>query len=151
MGNGSKQIKIIIEAKLLRRGERRREMKNIPDKIWLITGLSNTDEEVKDFKELNEVTWSEEKIFDSDIPFERVINKNDLWHSVADGDLPKRDVDEHHTLIAFGAGIGFEYDVQYIAEDECFGFSLSNGFGEENDFEILDGVEYWMEIPELPE
>lgn len=73
------------------------------------------------------------------------------WHSVADGDLPKEDVWANHTLIVFGAGIGFEYDVQYIAEDKCFGFSIFNGFDEDDDFEILDGVEYWMEIPELPE
>ena len=73
------------------------------------------------------------------------------WHSVADGDLPKEDVWANHTLIVFGAGIGFEYDVQYIAEDKCFGFSIFNGFDEDDDFEVLDGVEYWMEIPELPE
>lgn len=73
------------------------------------------------------------------------------WHSVADGDLPKEDVWANHTLIVFGAGIGFKYDVQYIAEDKCFGFSIFNGFDEDDDFEILDGVEYWMEIPELPE
>lgn len=73
------------------------------------------------------------------------------WHSVAEGDLPKEDVWANHTLIVFGAGIGFEYDVQYIAEDKCFGFSIFNGLDEEDGFEVLDGVDYWMEIPELPE
>lgn len=72
------------------------------------------------------------------------------WHSVADGDLPKRDIYEDHTLIVFGKGIGFEYNVQYIAEDDCFGFSIFNGFDEEDTFEVLEGVEYWMEIPQLP-
>ena len=73
-----------------------------------------------------------------------------LWHSVADGDLPKRDILENHALIVFGAGIGFEYDVQYVAEDKCFGFSIFNGFDEDDNFEVLAGVEYWMEIPKLP-
>lgn len=59
-------------------------MKNIPDKIWLVTGLSNTDEEVEDFKELSEVTWSEEKIFDSDVPFRRVDGKF-IYHHKEDG------------------------------------------------------------------
>lgn len=72
------------------------------------------------------------------------------WHSVADGDLPKRDIYEDHTLIVFGEGIGFEYNVQYIAEDDCFGFSIFNGFDEEDTFEVLEGVEYWMEIPQRP-
>lgn len=61
-------------------------MKNIPDKIWLVTGLSNTDEEVKDFKELSEVTWSEEKIFGRDIPFRRVDGKF-IYHHEENGTL----------------------------------------------------------------
>nr|DAJ71893.1 MAG TPA: acetyltransferase domain containing protein [Herelleviridae sp.] len=61
-------------------------MKNIPDKIWLVTGLSNTDEEVKDFKALSEVTWSEDKIFDHDVPFRRVDGKF-IYHHEEDGTL----------------------------------------------------------------
>ena len=61
-------------------------MKSIPDKIWLVTGLSNTDEEVKDFKELSEVTWSEEKIFDNDVPFRRVDGKF-IYHHGEDSTL----------------------------------------------------------------
>ena len=61
-------------------------MKNIPNKIWLVTGLSNTDEEVKDFKELSEVTWSEEKIFDHDVPFRRVDGKF-IYHHKEDSTL----------------------------------------------------------------
>lgn len=61
-------------------------MKNIPDKIWLVTGLSNTDEEVKNFKELSEVTWSEEKIFDHDVPFRRVDGKF-IYHHEENGTL----------------------------------------------------------------
>lgn len=46
-------------------------MKNIPNKIWLTTGLDN-DEEVRDFKELSEVSWCEDKVNDKDIPYRRV-------------------------------------------------------------------------------
>ena len=73
------------------------------------------------------------------------------WHSVADGGLPNGDIWGENALMVFGEGIGFEYSVQYIAEDKCFGFSIFNGFDEEDDFEVLNGVEYWMEIPKIPE
>ena len=48
-------------------------MKNIPKKIWLNIGLNNNDEEVEDFNELDpdNITWSEERIFDRDILFKR--------------------------------------------------------------------------------
>ena len=48
-------------------------MKNIPKKIWLNMGLNNNDEEVEDFNELDidNITWSEERIFDRDILFKR--------------------------------------------------------------------------------
>lgn len=46
-------------------------MKNIPKRIFLnlgdIKGLG-----VKDFNELSEITWSEERVFDSDIEYIRV-------------------------------------------------------------------------------
>lgn len=45
-------------------------MKNIPKKIWLTTGLDN-DDEVRDFKELTEVSWCEEQVNDKDIPYVR--------------------------------------------------------------------------------
>ena len=50
-------------------------MKNIPKKIWLTTGLDD-DEEVKDFKELTEVSWCEDKVNDKDIPYRRVYRFN---------------------------------------------------------------------------
>lgn len=48
-------------------------MENIPEKIWLNIGLNNNDEEVEDFNELDidNITWSEERIFDRDILFKR--------------------------------------------------------------------------------
>ena len=120
-------------------------MKNIPDKIWLVTGLSNTDEEVKDFKELSEVTWSEEKIFDRDIPFERAINKNNLWHDVADGDLPKEQKGDA-TILPF----------LVKAKDGAVYMAYYAWYEEENTPTFYDDcdcpldVEYWMEVPEPP-
>lgn len=46
-------------------------MKNIPKKILLTTGLDN-DDEVRDFKELSEVSWCEDKVNDKDILYRRV-------------------------------------------------------------------------------
>lgn len=43
-------------------------MKNIPERIWLNTGLDK-NEDVKDFNELSEVTWCEDKTSDGDIPY----------------------------------------------------------------------------------
>lgn len=41
-------------------------MENIPNKIFLNIG---TDEEDLDFNSLSEVTWSNDRIFDSDLEF----------------------------------------------------------------------------------
>lgn len=78
---------------------------------------------------------------------------SNMWHSVADGDLPKEDVFENNMLIVYGAGIGFEYDAQYVKENGgAFGFyTPAIGFNEIDDFNIIEGVEYWMEIPEVKE
>lgn len=58
-------------------------MKNIPKKIWLNIGLNNNDEKVEDFNELDtdNITWSEEQIFDRDILFKRVTEENKLCHT----------------------------------------------------------------------
>lgn len=50
-------------------------MKNIPERIWLNTGLEK-GEEVKDFEELSEVTWCKDKTSDGDIPYKRVHRVN---------------------------------------------------------------------------
>lgn len=46
-------------------------MKNIPKRIFLNLGEIEHSG-VKDFKELSEITWSEERVFDSDIEYIRV-------------------------------------------------------------------------------
>lgn len=42
-------------------------MKNIPDKVYMQIGEGNEDE--NDFNEISGVTWSFDKIFDSDIEY----------------------------------------------------------------------------------
>ena len=117
-------------------------MKNIPDKIWLVTGLSNTAEEVKDFKELSEVTWSEEKIFDRDIPFQRAINKNKLWHSVTDV-LPPLDTIVLINTKDYGT-ITARYDKGWEGVEVPLFYSADCA-------RTANEVDYWMEIPQLPE
>lgn len=46
-------------------------MKNIPQRIFLNLGEIEHSG-VKDFKELSEITWSEDRVFDSDIEYIRV-------------------------------------------------------------------------------
>lgn len=103
----------------------------------------------KDFKELSEVTWSEEKIFDRDIPFERAINKNNLWHDVADGDWPRglKDNAENMPFIVKTKG-GNQYLAYYASWFDEEYRAISHDFFDDRDC-LLD-VEYWMEIPELP-
>lgn len=44
-------------------------MNNIPEKIWL--NLGEEVPEDADFRDLSEVTWSENKIFDKDVEYVR--------------------------------------------------------------------------------
>ena len=62
-------------------------MKNVPQKIYLITG--DEGESQDDFNELDEVTWCKESIYDSDLTYYR----KPIWHDLIDNpsDLPKDD------------------------------------------------------------
>lgn len=53
-------------------------MNNIPEKIWL--NLGEEVPEDADFRDLSEVTWSENKVFDNDVEYVR----NAGWISVND-------------------------------------------------------------------
>lgn len=47
-------------------------IKNVPNKIFLVTGYENDSENADiEFKELTDVTWSETPIFDNDIEYVR--------------------------------------------------------------------------------
>jgi hypothetical protein len=48
------------------------KMKNVPDKIYLQVGDDDLFEADGDFKELSEVSWCQDKIYDSDIEYVRV-------------------------------------------------------------------------------
>ena len=52
-------------------------MKNIPERIWLNTGLES-GETSGNFNELSEVTWCQDKTSDGDIPYRRVHRVNRL-------------------------------------------------------------------------
>lgn len=62
------------------------------------------------------------------------------WHSVADGDLPLSYVD---CLFSYGEGLirkGYMLDNQLVILE-----------GETNPMPDIEDVEYWMEIPSIPE
>lgn len=46
------------------------KIKNLPEKIYLNLGVKDIGEDI-DFKELSEVTWSQDKINDTDIEYTR--------------------------------------------------------------------------------
>ena len=47
-------------------------MKDIPETIYLQVGeIYDDDKDILSFHDLNEVTWSEERVFDNDIKFIR--------------------------------------------------------------------------------
>lgn len=59
--------------------------KNVPDRIYLVTGIELHDRSI-DFKELFEVTWSEDKVFESDIVYYKDINDRGCKRGHCDND-----------------------------------------------------------------
>lgn len=51
------------------------KIKDAPSKIYLTTGLSETEAQGTNFNELADVTWCERRIFDGDIEYRRVGTK----------------------------------------------------------------------------
>lgn len=58
-------------------------MKNLPNKIYLQVGEDCPDD--ADFKDLKEITWSTEQIFNNDVVFEIASNSNNLIKPDFDG------------------------------------------------------------------
>lgn len=109
-------------------------MKNIPEKIYL-----NIGEDLPayaDFRGLSEVTWSEEKVTDADIPY---AHKSE-WTSVADA-LPETD-DDVLVFIPCLPDFGEldRYEVAYYNGEDWY----------TSDGEHVHPA-YWMEIPAIPE
>ena len=104
-------------------------MKNLPERIYL-----NIGDEVPadvDFRELSEVTWSEEKMSDNDIAFTRKLQ----WISVED-ELPSND--DKVFVIIHGAYVCGWYDHKYDLW-EIFGMGSYN----------RKDASYWMPIPPI--
>lgn len=103
-------------------------MKNLPERIYL-----NIGDEVSadvDFRELSEVTWSEEKVFDNDIAFTR----KPQWISVED-ELPEDD-----SYFYFVADVNKNPLAVDCAEYACETKKFSRGG------QILHPT-HWMHIP----
>ena len=72
------------------------------------------------------------------------------WHSVADGDLPKELRDDEESMPFLVRTKGERQYLAYYASwfDEEYRATRHDFF---DDCDCLLDVEYWMEIPELPE
>lgn len=104
-------------------------MKNLPERIYL--NIGNEVPADVDFRELSEVTWSEEKMFDNDIAFTRKLQ----WISVED-ELPSND--DKVFVIIHGAYVCGWYDHKYDLW-EIFGMGSYN----------RKDASYWMPIPPI--
>ncbi len=102
-------------------------MNNIPETIWLNLGTNGTGED-PDYRELSEVTWSEEQIFSDDVQYFR---KNQ-WISVND-ELPN-----DRTFVVAHSPNG---RIDILSYDD-------NAFMDE--LWQAHCVDYWMPIPALP-
>lgn len=108
-------------------------MKYIPKSIWLNIGDGVPD--VADFRDLEEVTWSEERMFDSDIEYIR----QSEWISVGDRMPPGTTVllcasmmqDVSMALCVFIKGRFMIYDRTFKYDKEFY-------------------PTHWMLIPKLP-
>ena len=71
-------------------------MKNIPKKIYLQIDSENCEyfKELEDFKELDEVTWCDERINKTDIEFELINHFREEIESMTAKKLARMDYDE---------------------------------------------------------
>lgn len=107
-------------------------MKNLPERIYL-----NIGDEVpadSDFRELSQVTWSEERVFDNDIAFMR----KPQWISVEE-DLPSNDDNVLVYVLSTEFRIG-GYEVAYYDGEDWY----------TSDGEHIRPT-HFMYIPSLPE
>lgn len=108
-------------------------MKNIPQSIWLNIGDECPND--VDFRELSEVTWSEERVSDNDIQYQR----QSEWISVEDRIPPSTTVllcasmmqDASMALCVFIKGRFMIYDRTFKYDKEFY-------------------PTHWMFIPKLP-
>ncbi len=109
----------------------KREMKNLPERIWL--NLGEDVPEGADFRELGEVTWSEEPVNDGDVEYVRG------WRDVSK-ELPE---DGQKVLFCYQK----YYQGRYLQLCNVDRYSEAEGF--------MDGVVEmkdvlcWMPVPEM--
>ena len=87
-------------------------MKNLPERIYLNIGDEVPSD--SDFRELSEVTWSEERVFDNDIAFTR----KPQWKSVEE-QLPSNDDNVLVYVSSTEFHIG-DYEVAYYDGEDWY-------------------------------
>lgn len=102
-------------------------MKNLPKKIYLNLGDGCFDD--ADFRDISEVTWSEEKVNDTDVEYVR----KSQWISV-DERLPEDD----ETVLTYSS---YGYVLAYYSEQDRMWFAYGN-YGDIN-------PTHWLPIPPL--
>lgn len=107
-------------------------MKNLPERIYLNIGDEVPSD--SDFRELSEVTWSEEKMFDNDIAFTR----KPQWKSVEE-ELPEE------TRLVLAA---FKLDGYRTARMAIYSHDYERWISFPGTC-TLSNVDFWMPIPEL--
>lgn len=108
-------------------------MKNIPDKIYL--NLGDECPYNADFRNLSEVTWSEDKVNDNDIEY---VRKSE-WINV------KERLPEDDRLV-----IVHTDDLAYPSEiSNCMGYYKDGTWQFPDDYYYDCHITHWMEIPPL--
>lgn len=109
-------------------------MKNIPQSIWLNIGDECPND--VDFRDLSEVSWSEERVFDNDIQYHR----QSEWISVEDA-LPE---DDRLVIVHID-------DLAYPSEiSNCMAYFKNGTWCFPDDYYYDCNVTHWMRIPKLP-
>lgn len=120
-------------------------MKNLPKSIWLNFGEGCPDD--ADFRELSEVTWSENKEFNNDVQF---VREDAVWRN-PDEELPDFDVNVLLTIRITRTYMNYTHDIVTIgwrtpdSSEDQDGYNFV-GLHHRNRGKVIA----WMPIPELP-
>lgn len=120
-------------------------MKNLPKSIWLNFGDECPDD--VDFRELSEVTWSENKVFNNDIQF---VREDAVWRN-PDAELPDFDVSVLLTIRITRTYMNYTHDIVRT------GWRTPDSSEDQDEYNFA-GLHHthrgkviaWMPIPELP-
>lgn len=112
-------------------------MKNLPEIIYLNIGDNCPDD--TDFRNLSEVTWSEDKVNDTDLPY---VRKSE-WIPI-EKRLPK---EGECVLIARYDTV---YKAKFVIDGRPFFIMEWDKLGDLDIIYPSDGITHWMYIPQLP-